>query len=75
MLAEMIKYGGERMEEEMTTVYKKIWRDEVMPQEWQEGIYLPLHKKDDRHSCENYRGLCLLTIGYKGLANILCHRL
>ena len=75
ILAEMIKYGGGRMEEEMTTLYKKIWRDEAMPQEWQEGIYLPLHKKDDRHSCENYRGLCLLTIGYKVLANILCHRL
>ena len=63
------------MEVEMTTVYKKIWRDKVMPQEWQEGIYLPLHKKDDRHSCENYRGLRLLTIGYKVLANIMCHRL
>ena len=55
-------------------IYKKIWSDEVMPQDREEGIYLPLHKKEDIYDCVNYRGLCLLNIGYKILANILCRR-
>ena len=73
--AELIKYGGRSMEEEMIKLFKKVWMEEQIPQEWPEGIYLPLHKKDDRFVCDNYRGLCLLNVGYKILASILCRRL
>ena len=72
---ELIKYGGDGMLREMTQVYARIWHEERIPEEWQEGIYMPLHKKGDRHNCENYRGLCLLNIGYKILSSILCRKL
>ena len=72
---EMIKYGGRTMSEEMIKIYQKIWREESIPDEWHEGIYVPLHKKGDRYDCQNYRGLCLLTIGYNFLSTILCKKL
>ena len=74
IVAEMIKYGEEALDNAMINEHKKIWTSEEMPSEWEEGIYLPLYKKNDKHACMNYRGLCLLNIGYKILACILCHR-
>ena len=73
--AELLKYGGRDVEEELTRILKDVWRQETMPREWEEGIIVPLHKKGDRAVCSNYRGLCLLTMGYKMMASILCARL
>ena len=56
-------------------MYKRIWEDESIPEQWEEGIYLPLHKKNDRATCSNYRGLCLLNIGYKIFSILLCGKL
>jgi sorting nexin-29 len=46
-----------------------------MPAQWREGILVPLHKKGDRADCGNYRGICLLTVGYKIFAKIVYERL
>ena len=75
IVAELIKCGGRQLEAEMIAMFKRIWTEEIMPPEWQVGIFLPIHKKNDRYICENYRGICLLTMGYKILANIICARL
>ena len=48
---ELIKYGGRTMEEEMSKILNKVWREERMPQEWEKRIYLPLHERDDRLVC------------------------
>ena len=73
--AELIKYGGRKLHEKIVGVVKRIWNSEVMPEEWEEGVYVPLHKKGERTNCSNYRGICILTIGYKILANIIYKRL
>ena len=75
IVAELLKYGGEEMQRRLNAVFQSIWETEQIPEEWSEGIYVPLHKKGDRTECGNYRGLCLLTIGYKIYAKILCSRL
>ena len=46
-----------------------------MPSDWEEGILVLLHKKEDRTLCKNYRGICLLTIRYKILTKIIHKRL
>ena len=51
------------------------WREERIPPEWSVGKLVSIHKKEDRLDCENYRGICLLSIGYKLFAKILCARL
>lgn len=45
-----------------------------MPEEWKEGIIIPIHKKGDRKQCTNYRGITLLNTTYKVLSNILLER-
>jgi hypothetical protein len=52
-----------------------IWNKEKLPEEWKESIIVPIHKKGDKTDCNNYRGISLLPITYKILANILLSRL
>ena len=53
LTAELLKYGGERIQEAMFKVLQKCWSDEEIPDDWGEGIYVPLHKKDNRLDCKN----------------------
>ena len=73
--AELIKYGGPALHEKMVALLFDIWERETMPSDWEEGALVVLHKKEDRTICKNYRGICVLPIGYKILAHIIYKRL
>ena len=72
---ELLKMGGAPLHAELVRLFRTIWAEQCLPPEWEAGIMIPLHKKNDRADCGNYRGLCLLTVGYKAFATILCSRL
>ena len=48
-------------------------------EKWEEslkiGLVISLFKKGDRNNCNNYRGVCLLSMGSRILARILADRL
>jgi hypothetical protein len=46
-----------------------------LPHQWKESIVVPIHKKDEKTDCSNYRGISLLSTSYKILSNILLPRL
>nr|CAH7760928.1 unnamed protein product [Callosobruchus chinensis] len=46
-----------------------------MPNDWQNAIICPVHKKGDLTYCTNYRGIALLDVAYKILALILREKL
>ena len=73
--AEQIKYGGENLKRKICSQIQNIWHGEYLPQDWEEGVMVPLHKKGDRTSCDNYRGICVLPIGYKILVRLIYQRL
>ena len=58
-----------------TTVMQTVWEEERMPAEWRDGELVSIHKKGQHLICENYRGLCTLSVGYKIFASILQRRL
>jgi len=73
--AELIKAGGKTI---CCTIHKliiAIWNKEELPEEWNESIIVPIHKKGDKTDCSNYRGISLLPTRYKILSNILLSRL
>ena len=45
--------------------------EERIPEEWKETIIVPIHKRGDRESCENYRGTALGNAAYKILLSII----
>ena len=51
------------------------WQSESLPQSWKVSKVTMLFKKGDPLSCDNYRPIALLAIGYKLLASVLLARL
>jgi len=49
----------------------QIWEEESIPEEWKERIIVPIHKREDRDRCKNYRGTALGNAAYKILSNII----
>jgi hypothetical protein len=73
--AELIQAGGETLHLEIHKYIKLIWNKEELPHQWKESIVVPVHRKDDKTACSNYRGISLLSTSYKILSNILAARL
>jgi hypothetical protein len=48
-----------------------IWIKEKFPDQWNESIIVPLHKRGDKTDCINYHGISLLSTSYNILSNIL----
>jgi len=44
--AELLKHGKNTLAEELTQLFNTIWHGEKVPDEWRQGIILPLPKKD-----------------------------
>ena len=54
---------------------KKIWENERVPEDWKKGHLVKLPKKGDLSSCNNWRGIMLLSIPGKVLTRIILERL
>jgi hypothetical protein len=52
-----------------------IYNDEELPDQWKESFIVPVHNKDDKTDCSNYRGISLLSTSCKILWNVLLSRL
>jgi len=40
---------------------QRCWTEERFPQLWTKSVVVPIHKKKDKLSCDNYRGVSLLS--------------
>ncbi|KAJ3659052.1 hypothetical protein Zmor_010761 [Zophobas morio] len=75
ILAELIKYGGRVIYEEICQLVAVVWDKEEMPSEWSKRIIIPIHKKRSKSEYENYRGISLLSVVYKILATCIKKRI
>ena len=56
-------------------IYSDIWKNEVMPQDWNIGHLIKLPKKGNLKECKHYRGIALLSVVAEVLNRILLTRL
>ena len=59
----------------MHNIVLAFWETEEMPTEWETGLLKILPKKGDKSDPANYRGIMLLEVAYKIVANIVHMRL
>ena len=62
--AEMLKY-----------LFDLIWSTESIPSDWKRQTIIPLHKKGSRSTCDNYRGIALLSTPSKVFSKAILNRL
>ena len=73
---EISKAGGQITTQKMTDLFRSIWEREVVPQELKDATIVHLYKrKGYRQSCDNHRGISLLSIVGKILTRVLLNRL
>jgi hypothetical protein len=73
--AEVIKAGGEVVELWVARLLEAVWKQRRVPAEWLKAVIMPLFKKGARNKCENWRGISLLSVTSKILAQIILTRL
>ena len=68
-------YGGEDLINNLICVIGKVWDGEEIPEDWKTAIIVPLYKKGDANKPSNYRGISLLSSGYKLYTELILGRL
>ena len=60
---ELLKYGGEEMVRELTTLFNLIVEEKIVPEEWKRAIIVPIFKnKGSKLDCGNYRSISLISV-------------
>jgi hypothetical protein len=75
ILAEQIQAEGEILLSVNHKLNNSVWNKEGLPDQWEESIIVPDHKRGDKTDCNNYHGISLLSTSYNILSNILLSRL
>jgi hypothetical protein len=73
--AEMIKTEEKETPRILTNIFRKIWDEEEIPDEWRQGLIIKLPKKGDLGDCNNWRGITLLSLTSKIFSKIILNRL
>ena len=74
-MAQLIQAAGSGGVEMMFKFCSKVWEEENFPQMWKKSIIVPLHKKKDKLSCDNYRGVSLLSQCGKVMTSVILQRI
>ena len=67
----MIKNQGIEADKMLLSICQEAWKSKNVPDDWERGIIVPIHKKGSTMDCSNYRGISLLSIPGKVYARIL----
>lgn len=71
---EVWKYGGKKTEEWIRRFCNKVCRGEGWPEEWKDGLIVPIRKKGNGEGTED-RGISIMPSLYKIYVSILTERL
>jgi len=73
---EYIQHGGSDALCTLHKIVTRVWKEEVVREEWHQGIIIPLYKgKGSKSECSNYRGITLLSMPGKVFAHIILARI
>ena len=75
IVGELLKYGGSGMVCLLEQLFSVVWREELVPRQWREGLIVNLFKKGDKEDPGNYKGITLLSVVGKVFCKILNNRL
>ncbi|XP_065176365.1 uncharacterized protein LOC135806138 [Sycon ciliatum] len=75
ILPEMVKYNCDLFYANLFKLITAVWEEGVVPQDWVNAEIIPIPKKGDLTSCDNWRGIALLDVIGKLFGRLLQNRL
>ena len=72
---EVLKVEPEITAEMVYPLLEKIWKEEKIPEDWEEELIIKIQKKEDLSNCNNWRGDTLPSIPRKILTRIILNRI
>jgi hypothetical protein len=72
---ELIKYGGNKLTDEMTKLFCQAWEEKSIPEDWNINVIMPIFKKGNSNYCNNYGAICLPLAVLKIYTRVLEMRL
>ena len=72
---EQLKNGKVGLVDRLVYLFKKVWEEEQIPEDWSKGVIVIVGKKGDTSHCSNNRGITLRSTTSKLLQIILLRRL
>ena len=75
ILPEMVKYNCDLFYASLFKLITAVWEEGVVPQDWVNAEIIPMPKKGDLTSCDNWRGIALLDVIGKLFGRLLQNRL
>ena len=74
--SEIYKCGSASLTKQLSELFNLIWNQQIIPQEFKDATIVHLYKRKGlRQSCDNHRGISLLSIAGKILARLMLNRL
>ena len=73
--SELLKGGGEALNDIITKLYQKVWSTNQWPDLWSTSLIIPIPKKGDLKKCSNYHTISLISHTRKILLRIILNRL
>ena len=70
-----MKNGTNSLKNYLHNLFNKIFELGYFPEDWSEGLIVPIFKKGEKDEVSNYRGITLLSIIGKLFTRILNNRL
>ena len=75
ILPEMVRGCGEAMMDYTLDMFRTVWMEQRVPQEWRDALLVPIPKKGDLTQCDNWRGISLLDVMGKVFTKVIQMRL
>nr|VZI19584.1 unnamed protein product [Spirometra erinaceieuropaei] len=72
--AEIFKSCVDTLAPWLNELIERAWIDEVVPDDWDLGILVPILTEGDNTRCENYRGISLIDVAAKIFVIVLLRR-
>ena len=69
--ADLLRVDTDTTVKVLHELFNKIWEEESVPEDWLRGLIIKLPKKGDLMSCENWRGITLMSLVAKVLGRVL----
>ena len=75
ILPELVLFGGPALWDRLLLLLRDIWGSGHVVDDWRNALIVPVPKKGNLQSCDNWRGISLLDVIGKILARIIQDRL